>query len=123
MPDRILPTIGAISGLSAGVVAQLPVSPGSLEALAQWPATVVLGAVCVGCVYLGFTAFTKSSKDFSDKLLAMITGEREATEKRTADAMRVTRELAECNAKTAREQAEGHAREMSMVIDKIVKKE
>jgi len=52
--------------MAASVIAQIPTDPGTVEAIAKWPLTVVLGAVCCVCVWLMYRQardFAKSAAD------------------------------------------------------------
>lgn len=53
---------GAVAGLSATVLAAdiVPVNSDVLEALGRWPASVVLGAVCIACVYFMYRLATNA---------------------------------------------------------------
>jgi hypothetical protein len=119
---RFLPILAATSGLGASVEAGLPydaTNPSTLDALGRWPLTVILGAVCVTCVYFMY----KQSKDNADRTLAMVEGERLATEHRIQNNVTVTKELAENNAKVVKELAENNAKEIRILLDELIKKE
>jgi len=119
---RFLPILAAASGLGASVEAGLPydaTNPSTLDALGRWPLTVILGAVCVTCVYFMY----KQSKDNADRTLAMVEGERLATEHRIQNNVTVTKELAEKNAKVVKELAENNAKEIRILLDELIKKE
>jgi hypothetical protein len=119
---RFLPILAAASGLGASVEAGLPydaTNPSTLDALGRWPLTVILGAVCVTCVYFMY----KQSKDNADRTLAMVEGERLATEHRIQNNVTVTKELAENNAKVVKELAENNAKEIRILLDELIKKE
>jgi hypothetical protein len=119
---RFLPILAAASGLGASVEAGLPydaTNPSTLDALGRWPLTVILGAVCVTCVYFMY----RQSRDNSNRsaqaaqengriILAMVEGERAATEQRMIRNATVTHELAENNAKVVKEVAENNAKVM-----------
>ena len=118
---RFLPILAAASGLGASVEAGLPydaTNPSTLDALGRWPLTVILGAVCVTCVYFMY----KQSKDNADRTLAMVEGERLATEHRIQNNVTVTKELAENNAKVVKELAENNAKEIRILLDELIKK-
>jgi hypothetical protein len=131
MSKKLLPLLAAVSGLGASVEAGLPYNaadPSTLDALGRWPLTVILGAVCVTCVYFMY----RQSKDNADRTLAMVEGERTATEHRIASNMQVTNELAENNARVVKELAESnakvvqelaanHAREIRALLDELSK--
>lgn len=115
---RGLPILAAISGLEASIVAGMPTNPNWLEVLGRWPLTVILGAVCVVCVYMMY----RQAKDAADRsaataevhckaILAMAEGERTATATRIASNAAVTKELAENN-----------AREIRMLVEELIKK-
>jgi hypothetical protein len=89
-----------------------------LDALGRWPLTVILGAVCVTCVYFMY----KQSKDNADRTLAMVEGERLATEHRIQNNVTVTKELAEKNAKVVKELAENNSKEIRILLDELIKK-
>ena len=119
---RFLPILAATSGFGASVEAGLPydaTNPSTLDALGRWPLTVILGAVCVTCVYFMY----KQSKDNADRTLAMVEGERLATEHRIQNNVTVTKELAENNAKVVKELAENNAKEIRILLDELIKKE
>jgi hypothetical protein len=119
---RFLPILAAASGLGASVEAGLPydaTNPSTLDALGRWPLTVILGAVCVTCVYFMY----KQSKDNADRTLAMVEGERLATEHRIQNNVTVTKELAENNAKVVKELAENNAKEIRILLAELIKKE
>ena len=131
--------MASVSGMTASFEAGVVPEPGSLDALGRWPVTVVLGAVCVVCVYFMY----RQSKENADRnatsqlssnkaLLDMVTGERQATEhriitnataaKELADNnARVVKELAENNAKVVKELAENHAANLRTLLDEINK--
>jgi hypothetical protein len=124
---KIAALIAGVTGMGASVVPGLP-ETSTLDALGRWPLTVILGAVCVTCVYFMY----KQSKDNADRnvvsstengkmFLAMIEGERLATEKRITSNALVTKELAENNAKMVRELAESHAKEIRTLLDELSK--
>jgi hypothetical protein len=118
---RFLPILAAASGLGASVEAGLPydaTNPSTLDALGRWPLTVILGAVCVTCVYFMY----KQSKDNADRTLAMVEGERLATEHRIQNNVTVTKELAEKNAKVVKELAENNSKEIRILLDELIKK-
>jgi len=118
---RFLPILAAASGLGASVEAGLPydaTNPSTLDALGRWPLTVILGAVCVTCVYFMY----KQSKDNADRTLAMVEGERLATEHRIQNNVTVTKELAENNAKVVKELAENNSKEIRILLDELIKK-
>jgi len=118
---RFLPILAAASGLGASVEAGLPydaTNPSTLDALGRWPLTVILGAVCVTCVYFMY----KQSKDNADRTLAMVEGERLATEHRIQNNVTVAKELAENNAKVTKELAENNAKEIRILLDELIKK-
>jgi len=118
---RFLPILAAASGLGASVEAGLPydaTNPSTLDALGRWPLTVILGAVCVTCVYFMY----KQSKDNADRTLAMVEGERLATEHRIQNNVTVTKELAENNAKVGKELAENNTKEIRILLDELIKK-
>lgn len=116
---RLLPTLAAISGFAASVEAGLPTDPGSLDAIGKWPLTVVLGAVCVCSIYLGY----RQAKENAEKIVQMAEGEREANALRAENYSKVTSALAERNASTIKELAENHAKEMRTLLDEFVKKD
>jgi cbb3-type cytochrome oxidase subunit 3 len=128
MTTRFLPILASISGLEASVIAGMPNSD-TLDAFGRWPLTVILGAVCVACVYFMYL----QAKNAADRaaamssnncrtLLDMAIGEREAAEKRTLSHSQATRELAEANAKVVKDLAENHAKELRTLLDEIVKR-
>lgn len=111
MPHRFLDigqglvaTLAATSGFAASIAASLP-ETSQIEAIAKWPLTVVLGAVCCFCIWINF----KQGKSHSQALIAMADGERLAAEKRTIAHATMTKEL-----------AENHAREIRQLIDEII---
>ena len=114
---RYLPILAAVSGLGASIEAGLPVDPGTLDAFAKWPLTVILGAVCVVCVFFMYW----QGREHSRAMLEMIRGEREATKERVSANALVTKELAENNAKQVRELAETHAKEIRTLLDEILR--
>lgn len=113
MPHRFLncgqglvATLAATSGFAASIAASLP-EVNQLEAIGKWPLTVVLGAVCCFCVWINF----KQSKNHSLNIITMAEGERQAAEKRTIAHATATKELAEF-----------HAREITTLLNEIVKR-
>lgn len=119
MGIRLLPTLAAVTGFAASVEAGLPVDLGSLDAVGKWPLTVVLGAVCVVSIYLGY----KRSKESEANIVKMAEGEREANALRAENYSKVTSALAERNAATIKELADNHAKEMRTLLDEFVKRE
>ena len=140
MSIKFLPIVAGISGMGASVEGGLPADSSTFEAIGRWPLTVILGAVCVTCVYFMY----RQSRDNADRVattarvngecvLSLIAGERAAIEHRIASNALVTKELAdnnakvvkelaESNAKTVRELAENHAKEMRTLLDEVGKK-
>jgi hypothetical protein len=123
----LLATLAGTSAFAASVASIIP-EPAALEVIGKWPVPVVLGAVCVVCVYFMY----RQSKDNADRtvtankthcdaLVAMAEGERLAAEKRTIAHATMTKELAESNAKVTKELAESNAREIRTLIDELVK--
>lgn len=104
--NGLIATLGGTSGFLASITASLP-DTNTIEALAKWPLTVVLGGVCVACVFF----LCKQSREFGDKMLKMVEGERLATLQRSEANARVVKELAETNAKEIRE-----------LVDALIKK-
>jgi hypothetical protein len=111
MPNRLLDcgqgliaTLAATSGFAASIAASLP-ETSQIEAIAKWPLTVVLGAVCCFCIWINFKQSSRHSLD----LIAMAEGERLAAEKRTIAHATATKELAEF-----------HAREITTLLNEIV---
>ena len=150
MGVRFFPAVAAVTGFAASVEAGIPTDPGTLEAIGKWPITIVLGAVCVISIYIGYlqaknsadraaqTAQNTAERDAIKSelhyktILAMAEGERIAAEKRNvANAIavkdlaesnaRVTKELAESNARVTREATENNAKEIRTLIDQIAK--
>ena len=135
----IWPFLASVTGMTASVEAGAVPEPGTLDALGRWPVTVVLGAVCVVCVYFMY----RQSKENADRnsasqlasnkaLLEMVSGERAATEhriisnatatKELADNnARVVKELAENNAKVVKDLADNHAQNLRTLLDEISK--
>jgi hypothetical protein len=113
---RFLPFLAGISGMGASVEAGLPDS-GTFEAIGRWPLTVILGAVCVTCVYFMY----RQSHDYADRTVLLIEGERAATEHRIASNALVTKELAENNAKVVKELAENNAKVVKELADNHAK--
>ena len=125
-----LPILAGVSGLGASVEAGLStVNPGTLEVLGRWPLTVILGAVCVICVYFMY----KQSKDnaernavinkaITDTFLALSAGERTASEKLFMQNSASTKELAEAHAKVFKELVESHAKETRILLDELTKR-
>lgn len=125
---RFLPILASLSGLEASVIAGLPDSS-TLDAFGRWPLTVILGAVCVACVYLMYLQARNSADRVAamsatncQTLLNMAIGEREAAEKRTIGHAQTTRDLADSNAKIVKELAENHAKELRTLLDEVVKR-
>jgi hypothetical protein len=120
MNIKLLPLLAGISGMGASVEAGLPynaTNPSTVDALGRWPLTVILGAVCVVCVYFMY----RQSRDNADKvmttskmngesILSLIEGERLETQHRINSNALVTKELAENNAKVVKELAENNAK-------------
>jgi hypothetical protein len=115
---KYLSFLAAFTGMGASIEGGLPTDPGTLNALAHWPLTTILGAVCVICVYFLY----RQSKENSQTMLKMVEGERQATEHRISSNALITKELADNNAKLVRELAEGHAQNLRMLLDEIGKK-
>ena len=110
--------LAGISGFSASIIAQVPADPSSLEAIGRWPLTVVLGAVCVCSIYLGY----RQSKENSEKLVKMAEGERQANAARAENYAKVTTALAERNAAALTTLAENHAKEVRGLLEEFVKR-
>jgi hypothetical protein len=131
MNMKLLSILAGISGMGASVSAGLPYNatdPSTLDTLGRWPLTVILGAVCVICVYFMY----KQSKDNADRTLALVEGERLATEHRitnnslvakelTENNAKVVKELADSNSRTVRELSENHAKEIRVLLDELEK--
>jgi hypothetical protein len=127
MNIKILSLAAGTSSLLASVEAGLP-DADTLDSLGRWPVTVILGAVCVACVYFIY----KQSKDNAERsstvsrenntlFLEMVSGERLATEHRVASNAQATKELAENNARVVKELADNHARNLQTLLDEIRK--
>jgi hypothetical protein len=130
MPDKILSAsqglfafIAGTSGFVASITASLP----ELDAIGKWPLTVVLGAVCVICVYFMYrqsrdnaerTAF--ANENYCKTLVTMAEGERLATEKLMSSNTVAARELAESHAKALKDATENHSKEIKTLIDEII---
>lgn len=139
MGIRFLPTLAAVTGFAASVEAGIPTDPGTLEAIGKWPITIVLGAVCVVSIYIGYLQAKNSAdraaqtaKDNAERdavkselhcrtILAMADGERVAAEKRNVANAIVVKELAESNTRATREVADSNAKEIRVLIEQIVK--
>lgn len=119
MLARLLPTLAAITGFAASVEAGLPTDPGSLDAIGKWPLTVVLGVVCVCSIYLGY----KQAKESAEKIVAMAKGEREANALRSENYSKAMRDLAERNAKSLQDMSEAHNKEITTLLERIVKRD
>ena len=117
MSIKLTALLAGLSGMCASVEAGIPMEPGTLEALGRWPVTVILGVVCVTCVYFMYKQ-SKDNADWNAKLsqensrafLSMVEGERLATEHRIANNLQATKNLAENNAKVVKDLAENNAK-------------
>lgn len=125
---KLLPIMASVSGLAASVEGGLPVDPNSLDALARWPLTVILGAVCVTCVYFMYRQSRDNaersmgaSREHAQTILQIVEADRTMTEQRINSTAVVAKELADNNAKLVQELAEGHAKNLKLLLEELSK--
>lgn len=69
----ILEIVGIGSTVAAGVIAQIPVSPNSIEAAGKWPITLALIALAAFSVWLAFRMADKARQS-QDKQTEVLSG-------------------------------------------------
>jgi hypothetical protein len=117
LTTKIVALIAGVTGMCASIAPALPDSD-TIDSLGRWPLTVILGAVCVTCVYFMY----RQSRENGRAILTMVEGERLAAEHRIIANMQATKELAENNARVVKELAENNSKELRILLDEICKK-